>query len=132
MRVLVATSEGQGKRKNDFFNATEGELVHFGSECDGEDVDGKCGCRRCMSGLDTAMATTTFKVVESDITEEDLTAKLATFYHEKWHIEGSEANELAVEEVEDLNRIVATFEVGEILEKRGRNIQSRRSKSVTV
>jgi hypothetical protein len=132
MRVLVATTETQGQRKNDFFNADEGELVHFGSECDGEDVDGSCGCRRCMSGLDTAKATTTFKIVEMDMTEEDLTAKLATFYHDKWHIEGSEANELAVEEVSDLNSIVATFDIGEVLEKRGNSIQSRRSKCVTV
>ena len=40
MRFLVATKETQGQRKNDFSHAREGELVKFGFECDGEEVDG--------------------------------------------------------------------------------------------
>ena len=51
MKVLVGTKETQGQRSNDFSWAEDGELVMFGSECDREDVDGTCGCRRAMSGL---------------------------------------------------------------------------------
>ena len=41
MLFLVGTKETQGKRKNDFSWTTDGEPVMYGSECDGEKVDGK-------------------------------------------------------------------------------------------
>lgn len=53
MKVLVATTKRQGMRKNDFCHATEGELVKFSFECDGEKVDGKCGCKRSMGGINS-------------------------------------------------------------------------------
>ena len=39
----------------------EGELVRFATECDGERVDGRCGCRRSMTGMSTLKATTTVR-----------------------------------------------------------------------
>jgi hypothetical protein len=59
MKVFVSTKDGQGIRNNDFSWTNEGELVKFALECDGEKIDGKCGCRRSMSGFDTHKATTT-------------------------------------------------------------------------
>ena len=56
MKMLVATKETQGKRRNDFCWATEGELVRFAFQCDGEAVDGRCGCRRSFCGLDSHKA----------------------------------------------------------------------------
>lgn len=56
MKVMVATREGQGFRENDFSWTKENELVGFTSECDGETIDGNCGCRRSMSGFDTHTA----------------------------------------------------------------------------
>ena len=72
MKILVATKETQGFRDSDFSWAREGELVRFDSECDRDKnrIDGGCGCRRSMVGLETGRATTTFKVVEMDITTE--------------------------------------------------------------
>ena len=67
MKILVATKEGQGQRKNDFCWAEEGEVVKFPSECDRETVDGRCGCRRSMSGANSLKGTKTMKVVEFDI-----------------------------------------------------------------
>jgi hypothetical protein len=126
MKVLVATSETQGQRDNDFCFVPEGELLHFGFECDQETIDGTCGCRRSMSGLDCSKATTTIKVIESDITSEDLSKKITDFYINAWKMEENKAKELAKEEVKDLLRIVNSLEVGAILEKRGTKFQERK------
>ena len=40
MKILVATKETQGNRKNDFCFCDEEEIVKAGMECDGESVDG--------------------------------------------------------------------------------------------
>ena len=57
MKILVGTTETQGRRKNDFCYTKEGEVLCFHLECDGETVDGSCGCKRSMSGVDTNKAT---------------------------------------------------------------------------
>lgn len=48
MKVLVATSKGQGKRSNDFCWTEEGEYASIGFICrkDKENPDGGCGCGR--------------------------------------------------------------------------------------
>ena len=50
MKLLVATTKTQGQRKNDFCWVPEDEIVQFAFVCDGEKIDGSCGCRRSMSG----------------------------------------------------------------------------------
>ena len=59
-KVLTATAATQGMRKNDFSHTEEGELVTYGLECDCEQVDGVCGCKRSLVGRSTHKATTTF------------------------------------------------------------------------
>jgi len=76
MKVLVATKETQGQRKNDFCWVPEGEIVKFGFDCDGDAVDGSCGCRRSLVGIQCSKATTTMKVAEVDFTKGELKAKL--------------------------------------------------------
>jgi hypothetical protein len=76
MKVLTATKETQGKRSNDFCWTEEGELVNYSFECDGETVDGSCGCKRSLAGLKTLKATTTVKVADLDITEDDLKTQI--------------------------------------------------------
>lgn len=123
MKVLVATSEGQGKRKNDFNNAREDELVGFAFECDGEAVDGSCGCRRAFSGLDTLMATTTARVLDIAMTpEEYLDALVASSAAAGWNFS---REELAPEAVQ-LASIASTWAVGTVVEKRGARIGPRR------
>ena len=73
MKVLVATSQTQGQRENDFDFCVEGELVTVGLVCaaDEQDPDGGCGCGRAFAGLNSHRATTTAKVKEVDLSEED-------------------------------------------------------------
>jgi hypothetical protein len=123
MKILVATKEKQGNRSNDFSWAKEGEMVKFGFECDGETIDGNCGCRRSLVGFDTAKATTTFKVVNKNLTKEKYkrlllkSEKKAGFLHTKEAINGA---------VDELLRIANNFTIGDVLEKRGNQILLRR------
>src|SRR3979411_381741 len=73
MKVLVATAETQGLRPNDFDFCVEGELVTVGLVCapDRRDPDGGCGCGRAFAGLNSHRATTTAKVKEIELSEDD-------------------------------------------------------------
>jgi len=125
MKVFVATKEGQGKRKNDFCWAKEGELVKFCFECDGESIDGNCGCRRSMGGFNTLSATTTFKVVDMDITREEFIRRFAESEEKAgWIWTDEEISRFGNEMLETAKE----FPTGKVLEKRGNLIQTRNVK----
>ena len=130
MKVLVATKETQGFRNNDFGHATPGELVKFAFECDGETVDGKCGCRRSMAGVDSGKATTTVKVVEMNISPDDyaqriIDSDIAAGWGAGTGEEVADFCEAVKASAMDLLRIAADFKVGMVLEKRGNTFRER-------
>lgn len=128
MKVFVATKSKQGKRKNDFSHTKEGELVKFGFECDGESVDGKCGCKRSMVGVDTLKATTTFAVKDINIKVEEYIKKLLDSERKGGWL-NKESSKDTIKAMEDaakyLLELANGFAVGAILEKRGDKIQVR-------
>lgn len=128
MKLLTATKELQGQRKNDFNHATEGELVKFGSECDCESVDGVCGCKRSLVGLVSHKATTTFKVLDVDIShselERQIEVSLATGGWAKL-MDEKELAEMVRTDAKDLMNLGEHFKEGTIIEKRGSKFQSR-------
>jgi hypothetical protein len=128
MKVLVATKDGQGIRKNDFCWVPEGEIVHFGFECDGDkdDIDGHCGCRRAMVGLECAKATTTMKVAEVPAKKREIVARLKKHYREDWKMKAKAAEKIVRDEMKDLADVVATFPLGAVIEKRGDTFQIRK------
>jgi hypothetical protein len=129
MKVFVATKEGQGIRKNDFSWTTEGELVGYAFECDGETVDGNCGCRRSLSGFDSHKATTTFKVSLLSMTEEEYIAKFLESQRKAgWLTDKTdeEGKKVYVATAKALLRIASRFPANRVLEKRGNSIQTRR------
>ena len=70
MKILVSTKDMQGKRNNDFCFVPENEIVIYPFfECGNESVDGQCGCRRSLCGIKSMTGTTTFKVVDMDISK---------------------------------------------------------------
>ena len=91
MKVLSATFEKQGERSNDFCYCKEGELVYFGTICDGESIDGDCGCKRSMSGMESLKATTTVKVIDMHLTKQDylkrfIKVQIKAGFYDKKHI----------------------------------------------
>lgn len=131
MRVLVATQETQGQRKNDFHWAKTGELVRFGMDCDGESVDGGCGCRRSLCGTESGKATTTFEVQEQQLSDEEFRQRIETSLRSSGWIgqawsKPDEDRSMIDDEVASLLEIANHFPVGTILERRGDQIRARR------
>ena len=127
IKVLVATKETQGRRGNDFCHAKEGDLVRYGSECDGEGVDGKCGCRRALVGLHGG-ATTTMLVVERDMTLDQFRGEIrAGLTRDGWLSFGTDEDhaKFVADETADILKIADLFKVGSIVEKRGDTFRHR-------
>ncbi len=123
IKAFVCTKETQGQRDSDFCHAKEGELVHWSFECDSDndDIDGSCGCRRSMSGIETCVATTTFRVAEVDLSEKEYVAMFVEYYSRDAILSGNEAKECAIELLET----AVCFPLGYTLERRGDTIQTR-------
>ncbi|MBY3553715.1 DUF7715 family protein [Modestobacter lapidis] len=74
MKLLTATRETQGERPGDFCRTVDGELVLLGFVCatDEKNPDGGCGCGRAFSGMSSLQPTTTAKVLDLDLTVDDV------------------------------------------------------------
>ena len=130
MKLLVSTTETQGNRKNDFCFVPNGELLTYSViECAGEKPDDECGCRRSMNGLDSGKATTTFRVIEQPITQEQFTKKVYQRMEKaNWVLKMGEGNARDFAEVstDELVRAIKKFPVGSILERRGDRFRLRK------
>jgi len=123
MKVMVCTKQGQGKRKSDFSWTEEGELAYFGFTCDGEKLDGGCGCERSFCGMDSGKAGTTAKIVDSPMTiAEFIKKRTASDKAAGWNQKAADIKEECIE----LLRIANVFPVGAVIEKRGDKIQIRK------
>ena len=104
----------------------EGEPVRFALECDGETVDGHCGCRRSMAGMLTQKATTTMRVQRLPITREQFVDMLkASHAKAGWPT----VDDSLYHDADELLRLAAAFPTDAIVERRGTNMQSRRLQS---
>ncbi len=64
MKVLVAPEKAQeGRGEKDFCWTIPGELLMFGTACDGGYPDDGCGCRRAFAGM-TSLKSTTIGIVQ--------------------------------------------------------------------
>jgi hypothetical protein len=115
MKVLVATNDTQGQRDNDFSYCIEGELVTVGLVCaaDEQDPDGGCGCGRAFAGLNSHKATTTAKVKDVELSEDDYVEALRSSLEQQgWPTE--DVTELATW----LVQLVSTWPIGAVIERR--------------
>ncbi len=125
MKIFVATTETQGIRSNDFCFVPEGEMVLLGTDCDGGGVDDSCGCKRSMCGFTCHKATTTFKVVESDMTIREYTAAF---------IESDKASgfnspvDLLKQDAYLSLEMASSYPVGTVLGRRGNRFEVREPK----
>lgn len=129
MKFLVATKQSQGQKKNDFFWAEEGEPIIFGLECDHEEFDGACGCKRSLSGVRTAKATTTMMVAEVN---SHVVEKIAHHYIKDWNIQPEKAHQLAVEMLFKVHSIAEAFPLGTVLGRCGDAFYVRGTRLFTV
>ncbi len=140
MKVLVATKCTQGDRANDFYRTLHGELLCFGmgelpndpvQVCRHEILDGDCGCKRSMIGVETRKATTTFRVAEIEALERNVLrdiihvslvdAQLVSLFPS---VEALDSH--LTLHLNELTRVVENWRVGTILERRGDRFLPRR------
>ena len=124
MKVLVATTQTQGQRSNDFDYCVEGELVTVGLVCatDRRNPDGGCGCGRAFAGLNSHRATTTAMVKDVELSEADYVEALgSSLAQQGWPT--SDVDELAAW----LAQLVNEWPDGTIVERRLDDINVRRS-----
>ena len=135
MKIFVATSEGQGLRRSDFFHSKENELVFLPLQCaSAKYIDGSCGCGRSLEGLESG-ATTTFKVEDSNLTKEEYLEKFfkSLVKLRRFEIEEIEDDrKFYLSEVEMLLEAANVFPAELVLEKRGNDIQPRPQFSYTI
>lgn len=125
MKVLVSTNRTQGQRTNDFCFVPEGELVMFGFECDGETVDGPCGCHRSMVGIHTRKGTTTMTVTKSEMTIKGLSDLIFdSLVSAGW----GELRDVADQDATILANTAEYFPTGAVVEKRGNRFRVRKER----
>ncbi len=132
MKVVTATSKTQGARPDDFSFTIEGELVTWGPECDDEAIDGACGCKRSMYGVDSLNKTTTFEVTDDPaMTVEILAAKISDFLVAGgWFKSEADGLPLAREYAGLTRGLTCMFDAGSILERRGKRFSMRQAPRV--
>lgn len=133
MKVFVATKEKQGERASDFFWTKEGELVTFGLVCGSGrcGIDDGCGCQRSMIGVASRKGTTTVKVVSKrTLTEEDYVRSLLASHCKAYRAKADDPKVIAevTAEAKELLRIANEFDVDDVIEIRGEQIQVREIK----
>lgn len=120
MKVLVATKELQGQRKSDFCFVDEGEPIVFSS-----------GHRTAMVGVNSRKATTTFKVVEMDLTAEGLVQQVVDSYRRMGMVNPTNEERFKTDALGmavELKNLAAHFPVGTVVEKAGRSFKERIAK----
>ena len=125
MKLLTATTQGQGGRANDFTWTYEGELVWPGVICgrDRANPDGGCGCGRSFSGLNSHRATTTALVRDLPLSVADVRAAFAGYLEDAGYQSPGPA--ALAERVDELLDAVDAFPVGAVVERRGEFLQMR-------
>lgn len=130
MRILIATLETQGDRASDFACCRPGELVmpHV-HVCHDEPVDGRCGCRRSLVGLDSHRGVTTFSVADLPLGMDELAEAVSDSLAAAGWLGAIEDPDVAERWVADiaweLMQAGARFAVGEVVERRGPTLQVR-------
>ena len=120
MKILVSTTETQGQRDNDFCFVPEGEIVKRDSHMCDTHPDGKCGCARALAGIDCHKATTTMKVVDLPITEDELKEKIyKSLLNGGWGVLGKNViKKVAKTQMAENVSIADEFNVGDVIEFR--------------
>ncbi len=120
MKILVVTKEAQGRRRDDFCFADEGDVVRMPIQCSTGCVNGGCECRRALESTQNKKWTTTCKVIErADMTFEKLYAMLDT------HVSGELSPETTRKEALYLASIAGQFTHGTVIERCGERFTER-------
>jgi hypothetical protein len=122
MRMLVATSQMQGARAGDLFEAEEGEIV-MPVLCDGAHAG--CSCSRLMVGVRTGRETTTAEVVESDMSRDEFRRELRESEWVQGFTKLGVSARVLDRQADALLELAAQFSPGAIVERDGDDFEER-------
>lgn len=126
VKLLVATTEAQGARSDDYAWAVDGELVYIPDGTCDRDV---CGCARGFAGMASARSSTTALVVERpDLRPEDLSGALADSLERQGWTPGLDPEvdtDLVAHLLSRLRAAAAHFPPGAVLERQGDIVRRR-------
>ncbi len=133
MKVLVATTSGQGECPGDYCWTVEGELVTpVVVSCS----EPGCGCRQGFSGLASTRATTTAMVADLDDVElGQLAGALQDSLRRDGWLRGLDVLdtiELIEEHLDAIEQVCAEFPVGTIVRRQDDLVWERRSSPPTT
>lgn len=119
VKVLVATTEAQGNRTDDYASAVDGELVYVPVT----------GCERSFAGMASNLGTTTAMVVERlDLSVEHLWTALSDSLTRQGRVTEEwtdEDNELFRRLFQRMLTTASHFPIGSIIEREGERIRRR-------
>jgi hypothetical protein len=121
MKIIVATSETQGRRPGDFNFLPDGEIVMV-SDCDCLHAD--CDCVCSMVGIKSGKGTTTMKVVETDMTREEFRRLIREANHGYGELDVDDAT--FDEQADALLDLAMQFPAGAVIERDGEDFEQRR------
>src|SRR5687768_14082898 len=119
MNVLVATTQTQGHRPGDFFNAVPGELVTIPGHTCGSPA---CGCDRSWVGATSRAGTTTAIVADLPFTRDQYVQALTDSEAAAC---GGDISPNVGWLADKLLRIADHFDEGDVLERYGDTIETR-------
>lgn len=126
VKVLVATTERQGDRHDDYAWAVDGELVYI--PIDACDCPG-CGCERGFAGMASSRATTTALVVDRvDLGSAELGRALSDSLERQGWLDperSADQDELFRHLFQRLLVAAAHFPTGSIIEREGHLVRRR-------
>jgi hypothetical protein len=122
MKIIVATSETQGQRPEDFNFVPDGEIVMV-SDCDC--LHAGCDCVRSMIGINSGRGTTTMKVVESDIALEEYRRLIGEANQSYGELGVDTA--LFNEQAAALLDLAMQFPAGAVIERDGEDFEQRQT-----
>lgn len=129
MNILVSTEQTQGQRENDFCFTHDGEPLRIhGFECDGEGIDGPCGCRRSFVGMQSQLATTTALVIKSPLSVHVLRKQVRKNLADGGWLKNTpthKADAWVEAETEAITSTANRFREGTVLERRGAAVKPR-------
>lgn len=120
MKLLVATKETQGDRKNDFSWTADGEYLLMGFVCDTDrgDPDGGCGCGRSFEGLSSLRATTTGKVVEAPIRRDEFVSQVIESMTRAGWAGMDDFHRVCEERADEIEAFIEELPIGTIIGRR--------------
>ena len=129
MRIFVSTRQTQGDRPDDFCFVPDGEIVVFPFKTNFNNKE----INTCLVGIESKSSSTTFLVMESDLSRKEYIQKIASFFIQSGAtVSQNEANDWGKIYAEKVISFAEKFPVGSVVGKKSQWTFYQRGKSSQI